>query len=121
MPELPVGDRQPPPPPPPQEILDPPLTPLNGTQFFTHYTDDKTISNIRNKLQYIHILRKMHQKSQCYSYNESCCIGQYHGHFEVEVIPESNCKCLDFYHEASGRPSTECSLCVTIAVSVMLA
>ena len=28
------------------------------------------------------------------------------GHYEV--IPESNCKCLDFYPEASGRLLSEC-------------
>ena len=31
-------------------------------------------------------------------------------HFEVKVIPESNCKCLDFYPEAGDGPSTECIL-----------
>ena len=31
-------------------------------------------------------------------------------HFEVEVIPESNCKCLDFYHEAGGGDSNQCIL-----------
>ena len=34
--------------------------------------------------------------------------------FEVEVIPESNCKCLDFYPEAGDWLSTQmhsCSVC----------
>ena len=29
-------------------------------------------------------------------------------HVKVKVIPESNCKCLDFYPEAGGGPSTKC-------------
>ena len=33
-----------------------------------------------------------------------------HGQFEVKVILESNCKCLDFYYEASSGPPTECIL-----------
>ena len=32
------------------------------------------------------------------------------GHFNVKVIPELNCKCLDFYHEVGGWLSTECIL-----------
>ena len=32
------------------------------------------------------------------------------GSFEVKVIPESNCKCLDFYPEAVSWLSTECIL-----------
>ena len=31
-------------------------------------------------------------------------------HFEINFIPESNGKCLDFYPEAGSRPSTECIL-----------
>ena len=31
-------------------------------------------------------------------------------HFEVKIMPESNCKCLDFYSKADGWLSTECIL-----------
>ena len=36
------------------------------------------------------------------------------GHFEVKTIPESNCKCSDFYPEADGGTSTEFILVVKI-------
>ena len=34
------------------------------------------------------------------------------GHCKFKVIPESNCKYLDFYHEAGGGPSTERHSCL---------
>ena len=33
------------------------------------------------------------------------------GHCKFKVIPDSNCKCLEFYHEAGGGPSTEGHSC----------
>ena len=47
------------------------------------------------------------------------------GHLEVKVIPESNCKCLDFYPKASGAASTErilatAHLCGKVTLSVCL-
>ena len=35
------------------------------------------------------------------------------GYFEVKVILESNCKCLDYYPEAGGGPSTEYFLVIS--------
>ena len=29
------------------------------------------------------------------------------GHIKVKVIPRSNCKCLTFYRQVGGGPSTE--------------
>ena len=37
-------------------------------------------------------------------------IDQGQGHPKTKVIPEYNCKCLDFYCKAGGEPSTECIL-----------
>ena len=34
------------------------------------------------------------------------------GHCKFKVIPESSCKCLDFYHEAGGGPSTKRHSCL---------
>ena len=33
------------------------------------------------------------------------------GHFEVKIIPESNCKCLDFSLKAGGGPSIRMRSC----------
>ena len=33
------------------------------------------------------------------------------GHLMVKVIPRSNCKCLTFYQQAGGGPSTERHSC----------
>ena len=41
-------------------------------------------------------------------------ISQVQVQVEVHVIPESNCTCLDFYHEASGGPSIERHSCLKL-------
>ena len=38
------------------------------------------------------------------------------GHTKVKVIERSNCKCLTFYQQAGGGPSTERHSCWTLAV-----
>ena len=37
---------------------------------------------------------------------------QFQGYFETKVNPESDCKCLDFYHEADGDSLTERYSCL---------
>ena len=41
------------------------------------------------------------------------------GHFGFKVIPESKCKCLEFYPKSGGGPSTECMCYLLLKSSIL--
>ena len=58
----------------------------------------------------IHLLEPTYGSNMIIKVISRSRLFQGQGYFQVNVIPESNCKCLDFCPETGGGPSTECIL-----------